>query len=93
MKMLGIWLAILAGITGVIAACYWYRSSQVPIDPMWPDGPIGLVEPGETEASQNGWIAGMLQANTRVAELNAKAALWTAGTVLLAAAASIFSAL
>ena len=68
-------LAILAGITGVIAACYWYRSSQVPIDPMWPDGPLGLVEPGETEASQDGWIVGMMQSNTHAAEHNAKATL------------------
>ncbi len=93
MKTVGSGLAILAGITGVIAATYWYRSSRVPIDPIWPEGAFGLVEPGEHDASQDGWIAGMLQANTRVAELNAKAALWTAGSVLLAAAASIVSVL
>lgn len=93
MKTVGIGLAILAGITGVIAAIYWYRSSRVPIDPIWPDGPVELMEPGEHEASQDGWIAGMMQASTRAAELNASAALWTAGSVLLAAAASIFSVL
>lgn len=91
MRMLGIALAICACVTGVVAAVYWYRSSKVPIDPIWPRGPFGLVEPGEREASQDGWIGGMLQASARVAELNAKAALWTAGSVLLAAAASILS--
>ena len=93
MKTIGIGLAILAGITGVIAAIYWYQSSRVPIDPIWPDGPVGLMEPGEHDASQDGWVAGMMQASTRAAQLNAKAALWTAGSVLLAAAASILSAL
>jgi hypothetical protein len=91
MKMLDIGLAILACITGVIAATYWYRSSNVPIDPIWPEGAFGLVEPGEHTASQNGWIAGMMQSNVRAAALNSKAALWTAGSVLLAAAASILS--
>jgi len=91
MKALAIGLAILAGITGVVAAIYWYRSSKVPTVPVWPRGAFGPMEPVESEASQSGWIAGMLQAGTRAAELNAKAALWTAGSVLLAAAASIVS--
>ncbi len=93
MKAQGIGLAILACITGVIAAIYWYLSSRVPIDPIWPQGASGLVEPGEREDSQEGWIAGLLEASTRAAELNAKAALWTAGSVLLAAASSIVSIL
>ena len=93
MKTVGSGLAILAGITGVIAAIYWYRSSRVPIDPIWPEGAFGFVEPGEHEASQDGWIAGMMRSNALAAGLNAEAALWTGGSVLLAAAASIFSAL
>lgn len=93
MKAIGVGLAIFACITGVIAAIYWYRSSRVPIDPIWPEGAFGLVEPGEHEASQDGWIAGMMRSNALAAELNAKAALWTAGSVLLAAAASVVSAL
>lgn len=91
MKMLGIGLAILAGITGIVAAIYWFRSSKVPVNPMWPEGAFGPVEPGEHDASQDGWIAGMMESNARAAELNAKAALWTAGSVLSAAAASILS--
>ena len=93
MKALAIGLAVLACMTGVVAAIYWFLSSKVPINPIWPDGPFGLVEPGEREDAQEGWIGGMLQASTRAAELNAKAALWTAGSVLLAAAASIVSVL
>lgn len=47
MKALAIGLAILAGITGVVAAIYWYRSSKVPTVPVWPGGAFGLVQPGE----------------------------------------------
>jgi hypothetical protein len=93
MKTTGIGLALFACITGVIAAIYWYRSSKVPIDPMWPEGAFGLVEPGEHGASQDGWVAGMMRSNALAAGLNAKAALWTGGSVLLAAAASILSVL
>jgi hypothetical protein len=93
MKTIGIGLAIFACITGVVAAIFWYRSSKVQANPIWPEGAFGLVEPGEQAASQDGWIAGMLQASSRAAKLNAKAALWTGGSVLLAAAASILSTL
>jgi len=91
--MIALGLAILAGFTGVIAAIYWYRSSIVPTDPVWPSGAFGPVEPGEHDASMDGWIAGMMQSNALVARLNAKAALWTGGSVLLAAVASIVSVL
>jgi hypothetical protein len=93
MKAIGVGLAIFACVTGVVAAIYWYRSSKVPVNPMWPEGAFGPVEPGEHVASQDGWIAGMMESNARAAELNSKAAMWTAGSVLLAAAASIVSVL
>ena len=60
MKTAGMGTALIALISGLIAAWYWYRSSKVQIEPMWPQGSMGLVEPGETEASQDGWIAGTL---------------------------------
>jgi hypothetical protein len=91
MKGLELGLAILACLTGIVAAVYWYRSSKVQIIPVWPGGPFGPIEPGEMEASQYGWIAGMMEANSSAAALNAKAALWTGVSVLMAAAASIVS--
>jgi hypothetical protein len=93
MKCAGIVLACGALITGLIAAWYWYQSSRVEIVPVWPKGPEGLFEPVETEDAQGGWIAGTLMAYSKSGELNSKAALWTAGSVLLAALSSILSAL
>jgi hypothetical protein len=92
MKVGGIVTAVAALIAGLIAAWYWYRSSKVQIEPMWPQGPMGLVEPGEVEASQGGWIGGTLLAFSASADLNSKAALWTAGSVVLAAISSVLSA-
>ena len=92
MKLAGIALAGGARGTGLVAAWYWYRSSKVQVEPVWPQGVFGLVEPGETEGSQAGWITGTLTAYSKSADLNAKAALWTAGSVVLAAASSFVSA-
>lgn len=92
-KTLEIGLTILAGITGIKAAIYWFCSCAVPIEPTWPEGAFGRVEPGEHEESQNGWIAGVMQSNALAARLNAKAAFWTGISVLLTTAASIMSIL
>jgi len=92
MKFAGIATAVAALISGLIAAWYWYRSSKVQIEPMWPQGSMGLVEPGDAEASQGGWIGGTLMAFSVSADLNSKAALWTAVSVVLAAISSILSA-
>jgi hypothetical protein len=93
LKFASIAMAVLALITGIVAARYWYRSSKVDIEPIWPTGAGGPVEPGEHEDSQDGWIGGALTAFSESARLNAKAAVWTAASVVFAAIASILSAL
>jgi hypothetical protein len=93
MKLATISVALAALVTGIIAAVYWYRSSRVQIVPDWPEGAFGLVEPGETRASDAGWTSGTLAAFSKSADLNAKAALWTAASVVLAALSSIMSQL
>lgn len=92
MKSASLAAAVLALSTGIAAAIYWYRSSKVQIEPMWPSGAGGLVEPGEREEAQESWIGGTLMAFSASADLNAKAAIWTAVSVLLAGIASILSA-
>jgi len=72
--------------TGLIAAWYWYLSSIVPVDPPW------RVEPGDAELSQSGWITVALKAMASAAELNKKAARWTAASAVCAAASSICGA-
>jgi hypothetical protein len=91
MKLANIGVAMAALAAGFVAAIYWYRSSRVQVVPDWPEGAFGLVEPGETRASDLGWITGTLTAFSKSADLNAKAALWTAVSVVLAALSSIIS--
>lgn len=93
MRLASLIMAFFALGTGIVAALYWYRSSNVQIEPIWPIGTDGLVEPGEREESQDGWIGGALVAFSASAALNAKAAIWTAVSVVFAAIASILSAL
>jgi hypothetical protein len=85
-------LATAALVVGLRAAQYWLRASKVEIVPVWPDGAYGLVEPGETEASQDGWIAGTIGAVAASSELNKSAARWTAAAVILSAVSSVFGA-
>lgn len=80
-------LAMGAAITGLNAAQYWLRASQVPINPAW------RVEPGEQDAAHRGWMARMLQASIDSANLNAKAARWTAVSVVLTVTSAIVGAL
>jgi hypothetical protein len=64
MKWASVGLALLAAVTGLVAAFYWYRSSKIQIEPTW------LAEPGDTQLSQMGWMAGMMKAFMKSADLN-----------------------
>jgi hypothetical protein len=92
-RLISIALASLALLAGLIAAWYWYRSSQVDIDPGWyPANPTGPSEPVDPEQRQMDWTAAKLKAFKEVAAWNKKAALWTAGSVGLSAASAIVGA-
>jgi hypothetical protein len=93
MKCAAVIAALVAFATGIAAAWFWLKSSQVDVKPMWPGGEGGLVEPGETDASQDGWIGGTLQAFTDSAKLNSTAARLTAISVFFSALASILGVL
>jgi len=87
MKIVEIAIAILAAVTGMVAAGYWYRASRITADPGW--GPNGLARPGIHSAEQDGWIVAMLQSASESAHLNKIAALWTAVTVALTGISAI----
>jgi len=94
MKALSIALAGLAGISGLIAAWRWYRSSQIPIDPGWQlPGTGGLIEPTDEASQAIGWAMATINAFNEASGLNRKAALWTAASVLLSAASAIAGAI
>ena len=94
MKSVSILCAAIALITGLIAARRWYQSSKVEIDPGWSlPGTGGHIEPVIPELRELDLHAGTITAFREAARLNKIAALWTAVSVLAAAASSIFGAL
>ena len=87
MKCVSVVFALAAGVTGFTAAYFWFKASKIPIDPGWG------VEPGEVEAAHEGWITGTVKAVNESASLNKTAAIWTACSVVLGAASTLFSSL
>ncbi|MDN7932041.1 hypothetical protein QZM52_12195 [Burkholderia metallica] len=89
MKMLAIvgWLTLFPAFTGVYAARLWYLSSKLHVKPTWEK--YAGFEPGVSSASTSGWIAGIIDANRESAELNRRAALWTATSVGLSAVVTV----
>lgn len=77
----------LGALAGFYAAYCWWIASTARIDPGW------TVEPGESDLSQAGWTAGIMNSLAESAKLNRKAALWTALSVLLTTVPGILSAL
>src|SRR3954452_12351193 len=87
MNLPSIFLAVLAFLTGLVAAMFWYRSANIQIDleAAYRTGDEGLARMFET--------ASIIQAFGEAADLNRKAARWTAVSVLLSAAASLLGSL
>lgn len=87
MKSASIGLAVLGAFTGVIAAIYWYRASvggiHAKVDGRFGGGMATGLEP---------WMGAIIDAIRKSSRLNRIAALWTAASVLLAAASSLAGA-
>ena len=77
MKTFDIVLAVAAFLSGLTAASHWLKVSNMAVVPTW------TVEPGDQDASQAGWIAGILQNLHSSSSANATAAKWTAVSVFL----------
>lgn len=84
MRIAAFAFALMAFFTGMIAAWRWLQSSQVPVDPGWRlPGEGGGIEPLDESGKAMGWSLAATQAFSTASELNRKAALWTATSVLL----------
>lgn len=87
MKNLELSLMMIAGITGIIGAYFWFRSALVPIE-----APGGF-EPVDEAGKANFWNVGLMNAFQKSACLNKWAASLTGVSVLLASIAGIVAAL
>ena len=94
MKWLSLVLATGACITGLVAARLWYKASEVQIDSgSQPPGTGGPIEPAAKAAQAIVWSVTTIQAFNAVANLNRKAAFWTAASIMLTALSAIYAAM
>ena len=89
MKAIEIVFALLAFVSGMLAAWFWLRASRVRTDPGW--GENGLVEPGIHSVAHDTWIVAIMQSVAESGRLNAIAARWTALTAILTALAALMT--
>jgi hypothetical protein len=87
LKVAVVFCAISAAIAGIGAARKWYESSKIHPKPNW------KFEPVVPKLKSMGWDAATLEAFQKAGELNARAAFWTAVSVVLSALSSILGAL
>jgi hypothetical protein len=87
MKAAAIICALVDFVTGLIAARYWLKASELPVNPTW------KIEPGQKKAAQDGWIAGTLVNLDEVGRLNSRAAKWIAVSVIFSTASSVLGLL
>jgi hypothetical protein len=83
MKTVEVSLMAISGITGIIAAIFWFRSALVPIKPP------GGFEPVDEADKASYWNVGLMTAFQESASFNKTAAALTGASVLLASAAGI----
>jgi hypothetical protein len=76
-------LIIGQGLTGLWAAYMWLKASRIIPAPNW------HAEPGEVVLSQQGWLFALAEAYRKSSDLNRKAALWTALSVLFGLAITV----
>jgi hypothetical protein len=80
-------LSFISGATGLVAAWYWFRSALVSIDPSTTE------HEGTVTWHVQKWVNSVMASSKSVAQLNQRAAIWTAVSVGAAAIASVWGAL
>jgi hypothetical protein len=82
---------LVAFATGIRSAWLWHRASRAQVAPLWVSE--GLIEPLDPTSAQAQWIVALLDTATKSNELNRKAAMWTAATVILTTLSTLAGAL
>lgn len=97
LNVFSILFAIAGMCTGLRSAWFWLMASRVEPDPAWkgraPEDGWTWDQMGEAEAVQDRLIFAMIEAQTKSAELNKVAALWTAITIVLGSFSAMLAAL
>ncbi|NML98779.1 hypothetical protein HHL24_12575 [Paraburkholderia sp. RP-4-7] len=84
-------LSLLPAFTGIWAARLWYESSKIEVIPAY--ARYGNIEPvGDISQTALNWLDGALRAGSEAAELNKRAARWTAIAVALGAITTVIGA-
>jgi hypothetical protein len=81
--------AVVAIATGLAASWHWYRASKVKHNPAW----NLRIGPGAAPHNTMGHVAGLMLAWQSAEKLNAKAALWTAVSVMCSGVSAQLGAL
>jgi hypothetical protein len=87
LKNLSLLFAILAVVTGLVAAWYWYKSTTAEIDPA-----IVKLDDGRDAFRLSTWIESITGTVKTASDFNRKAAIWTAVSVLSGALATLSGA-
>jgi hypothetical protein len=85
-KSTNVILAITALLRGLMAAWRWYAASKIQPYPKW------RIEPVEPTLVQMGWTSATLEAFEKAGQLNARAALWTAASLILSGLSALTGA-
>lgn len=73
MRILGLILAAISTIAGLVSARFWYLSSKIKTSPAWEPDITG--DPGK---NQMAWVTGTMIALNKSGALNKVAAIWAA---------------
>ena len=80
-------LALVTIVSAFRSAWYWYKSSQVYAVPDWVE--VGREKPKDPLQVQLGWMNALMKASAETATFNRWGAIWTAGTVISGAFATL----
>ena len=88
LKILSVVLSVIGLLFGLVSAYCWHAASRVTVSPAWE-----LEIRGDINKNIMGWVTGNMIAFKRSGDLNKRAALWTAATILVSTVASVLSTL
>ena len=89
MKCAAIILAVVALATGLRAARLWWRASKAEPASDWK----WFSEPVESDQTNAAWLHEIIKALAESADLNKRAAVWTAVSVIFGSASAVMSSL